>query len=70
MDATRERQVQTSFNFELINEQLPKVELFTDEELATLSLLHNEFRHNMEEISANEYRKGHSDITSIHGCGA
>jgi len=52
-----ERQVQTSFNFELINEQLPKVELFTDEELATLSLLHNEFRHNMEEMSANEYRK-------------
>lgn len=52
-----ERQVQTSFNFELINEQLPKVELFTDEELATLSLLHNEFRHNVEDMSVNEYRK-------------
>lgn len=52
-----ERQVQTSFNFELINEQLPKVELFTDDELATLSLLHNEFRHNVEDMSVNEYRK-------------
>lgn len=52
-----ERQVQTSFNFELISEQLPKVELFTDEELATLSLLHNEFRHNVEDMSVNEYRK-------------
>lgn len=52
-----ERQVQTSFNFELINEQLPKVELFTDEELVTLSLLHNEFRHNVEDMSVNEYRK-------------
>lgn len=52
-----ERQVQTSFNFELINEQLPKVELFTDEELATISLLHNEFRHNVEDMSVNEYRK-------------
>ena len=29
-----ERQVQTSFNFELIRKQLPAVHLFTDEEMA------------------------------------
>lgn len=31
-----EREVQESFNFELINETLPKVDLFTDEELQSL----------------------------------
>ena len=33
-----ERQVQESFNFELINEILPKVDLFTDEELQRLGI--------------------------------
>ena len=52
-----ERQVQTSFNFELINEQLPKVELFTNDELSLLMSLQHEFRYNIEEMSATEYRK-------------
>ena len=52
-----ERQVQSSFNFELINEQLPKVELFDDEELAFLSALQDEFRKNISEMTENEYRK-------------
>lgn len=52
-----ERQVQYSFNFELINEQLPKVELFDDEELAFLSALQDEFRKNISEMTENEYRK-------------
>ena len=52
-----ERQVQSSFNFELINEQLPKVKLFDDEELALLSSLQEEFRKNISEMTENEYRK-------------
>ncbi|MGM9794713.1 MAG: cell filamentation protein Fic [Candidatus Aphodosoma sp.] len=52
-----ERQLQTSFNFELINEQLPNVELFTTDELSLLSSLQSEFRHNIEEMTTNEYRK-------------
>ena len=38
------RQVQTSFNFELIREQLPAVKLFTEEETARLQELQEEFR--------------------------
>ena len=52
-----ERQVQTSFNFELIREQLPKVGLFTDEEAALLQQLHTEFRQHLSDMSVNEYRK-------------
>ena len=52
-----ERQVQSSFNFELVNEQLPKVKLFNDEELALLSSLQDEFRKNISEMTENEYRK-------------
>lgn len=44
-----DRQVQSSFNFQLINEQLPKVELFTNDELALLSSLQNEFKHRSNE---------------------
>ena len=39
-----QRQIQTSFNFELIREQLPAVTLFTDEENARLQELQGEFR--------------------------
>ncbi|MBR2936458.1 MAG: Fic family protein [Paludibacteraceae bacterium] len=52
-----ERQVQTTFNFELINEQLPKVSLFTDEELAHLNSLQAEFRAHLAEMTDNEYRR-------------
>ncbi|MGM9746812.1 MAG: Fic family protein [Paludibacteraceae bacterium] len=52
-----ERKVQTSFNFDLIREQLPNVDLFTSEELRHLSLLQEEFRQHIEEMSENEYRK-------------
>ena len=54
---TDERQVQTSFNFALINEQLPQVSLFTDEELAQLNALQAEFRAHLADMSENEYRK-------------
>jgi len=52
-----ERQVQTSFNFELIREQLPKVTLFTEDEMAHLQELQTEFRQHVDEMTDNEYRK-------------
>lgn len=52
-----ERQVQTSFNFDLIRTQLPAVTLFTDEEMALLQELQVEFRRHVGEMTDNEYRK-------------
>ena len=54
---TDERQVQTSFNFDLINETLPKVELFTAEEKERLSALQAQFTRNLVGITPTEYRK-------------
>lgn len=51
------RQVQSSFNFELIREQLPAVTLFSDEELVHLQNLHGEFRKHVSEMTDNEYHK-------------
>ncbi|MDE7118495.1 MAG: Fic family protein [Bacteroidaceae bacterium] len=52
-----ERQVQESFNFELINEVLPHVELFTSEELQRLDAAQSLFRQHLSEMSEIEYRK-------------
>ena len=52
-----ERQVQTSFNFNLIREQLPAVSLFTDEENTHLQELQAAFRQHVSEMTENEYRK-------------
>lgn len=52
-----ERKVQTSFNFELIREQLPKVKIFTDEEEFHLRELQDVFRQHVEEMTQNEYNK-------------
>lgn len=52
-----EREVQTSFNFELINEILPQVELFTEEEKKQLASLQAQFTKNLEGITPTEYRK-------------
>ena len=54
---TDEREVQTSFNFDLINDTLPKVELFTAEEKERLSALQAQFTRNLEGITPTEYRK-------------
>lgn len=54
---TDEREVQTSFNFDLINETLPIVELFTAEEKERLSALQAQFTRNLEGITPTEYRK-------------
>ena len=52
-----ERVVQTSFNFDLIREQLPNVELFTKDELELLHTAQEQFRQHLSEMSEVEYRK-------------
>ena len=52
-----ERVVQESFNFDLIREVLPKVEIFTKEELSLLSAAQKEFEKNIEGMTDLEYRK-------------
>lgn len=52
-----ERTVQESFNFELIREVLPKVNLFTEEERARLQAAQAAFISNMKTLSELEYRK-------------
>ncbi len=51
------RDVQRSFNFDLIQNILPKVELFTDEERRRLSDAQATFRANMDTLTDAEYRK-------------
>lgn len=52
-----ERRVQESFNFALINDLLPKVELFTTDELQKLDEAQKLFRRHLSEMSDMEYRK-------------
>lgn len=52
-----ERKVQESFNFELINDILPNVEMFTPEELQLLNQAQNLFQRHLSEMSDIEYRK-------------
>lgn len=52
-----DREVQTSFNFELIRDQLPKVNLFTEAEHQHLNQLQLEFRQHIADMTDNEYRK-------------
>lgn len=51
------RQVQSSFNFALIREQLPTIKLFTEEENSRLQELQKEFSKHLSEMTDNEYRK-------------
>lgn len=52
-----ERQAQQSFNFELINDILPKAELFTDDELRMLEEAQSVFTQHLSEMTELEYRK-------------
>ena len=52
-----ERVVQESFNFDIIREVLPKVEIFTKEELSVLFAAHKEFEKNTEGMTDLEYHK-------------
>lgn len=52
-----ERKVQESFNFDLIRDVLPKVEIFTKEELEVLNDAQMKFEKNTEGMTELEYRK-------------
>lgn len=52
-----ERNIKETFNFELINDILPKVDLFAPEELQQLNDAQNIFRGHVSEMSDIEYRK-------------
>ena len=52
-----EREVQESFNFDLIRDVLPKVEIFTKEEIEVLNAAQMEFEKNTEGMTELEYRK-------------
>lgn len=52
-----ERQVQKSFNFELINGILPMVDIFTSEELQILEEAQQSFQRHLSEMTDVEYRK-------------
>ena len=52
-----ERQVQSSYNFELINGLLAETRLFSDKEQSHLDALQDEFRQHVNELTDNEYRK-------------
>ena len=52
-----EREVQESFNFDLIRDVLPKVEIFTKEELEVLNAAQMGFEKNTEGMTELEYRK-------------
>lgn len=52
-----EREVQESFNFDLIRDVLPEVEIFTKEELEVLNAAQMEFEKNTEGMTDLEYRK-------------
>ena len=52
-----EREVQSSYNFELINGLLTETRLFSDKEQAHLDALQDEFRQHVNELTDNEYRK-------------
>lgn len=52
-----EREVQESFNFDLIRNVLHKVEIFTKEELEVLNAAQMEFKKNTEGMTELEYRK-------------
>lgn len=52
-----ERQVQTYFKFQLIRDQLPAVELFTEDERKHLNELQQMFRKHVDEMTVNEYKK-------------
>lgn len=52
-----ERQVQSCYNFELINGLLAETRLFSDKEQSHLDELQEEFRQHVSELTDNEYRK-------------
>ncbi len=56
-DDVDKRVVQESFNFELINDILPNVSIFTNDEISRLDTAQSIFMENLSGMSALEYRK-------------
>ena len=52
-----ERKIQETYNFQLINEILPKVEIFTKEEFELLNKAQSQFNSHLSEMTNIEYRK-------------
>ena len=52
-----ERKIKENFDFSIINEVLAKNSIFTDNELSKLNELQNNFKHNIQQLSENEYKK-------------
>lgn len=52
-----ERNIQSSFNFNIITDILPKTSVFTIYELSRLDDLQKEFLNNTSQLSENEYKK-------------
>lgn len=52
-----DRQIQSTFNFDLIRLQLPAVQLFSDVELNQLDALQMQFRQRVLGMTGNEYRR-------------
>ena len=52
-----ERQVQTGYNFDLIPKVLSHVNLFTEQEMATLNTLQNQFAQNFASLTDEQKRK-------------
>lgn len=52
-----ERNIKSSFNWEILTNVLPKINLFTEEELEILHQLQAEFQKNVATLSAQEYNK-------------
>jgi Fic family protein len=52
-----ERKITENFNFSLLTEILPEVNLFTDEETEKLTLLQKEYAQNISELTEFQYKK-------------
>lgn len=52
-----DRVIQETFNFELINDILPSVDIFSSDELTLLENAQGKFRQNLNDMSELEYRK-------------
>ncbi len=52
-----DREIHKTYNFDLISDLLPKVDIFTTEEMDTLNTAQQKFRKNISELTDNEYRK-------------
>jgi len=52
-----DREIQPGYNFDLITNILPRVKIFTDDEMAELESLQSKFKDNVSQLSKTEYDK-------------